>query len=275
MWTRSEFRDIVRPPVIGMVHLRPLPGAPRWAGCLDDVRRAALADAAALATGGVGAVMIENYHDVPFHPGAVPAETIAAMTAVITAIRNDQPALKLGVNVLRNDAAAALAIAVAVGADFVRVNVHTGAAITDQGTIEGAAASTLRLRRNLGAEHVGILADVRVKHARPLVERPLAEEARDLRLRGLADAIIVTGAATGSSTAAADVAEVRAALPDCPVVVGSGVDTGNVTDYLPDADGFIVGSSLQEAEAGSGFRNISAVRTAAFLNALRSQSAKG
>ncbi len=251
MWTQDDFHRLCPGGLIGMIHLRALPGSPGWAGSLAAVREAALADADNLVAGGAGALMLENYHDVPFLPERVPPVTIAAMTDLAGAVRRRHPGVPLGINVLRNDAGAALAVAVVTGASFIRVNVHAGAAATDQGPLIGAAWRTLRLRRELGAD-VGILADVRVKHARPLVERPLAEEAQDLRLRGLADAVIVTGPATGSGTDPAEVAAVRAALPGCPVLVGSGVTAASVSGFVPAADGFIVGSSLKEETAAAG-----------------------
>lgn len=249
MWTRDEFETLCRPAVIGMVHLPPLPGAPRWGGDLDAVLAAAARDASRLKDGGVGAIMVENFHDTPFYPDRVPPITVAAMTRVISAVGNETGGLPVGVNVLRNDAEAALAVAVATGAAFIRVNVHVGAAVTDQGPITGRAWETLRRRRELGAE-VGILADVRVKHARPLVDRPLEEDAADLRLRGLADAIIVTGAATGRGTDPADVAAVRRALPDCPLLVGSGVTAPTLAPFAGLADGVIVGTTLKEPGEG-------------------------
>src|SRR5690606_2253475 len=154
-----------RPVIIGMVHLLPLPGAPRWAGSLDEVRERALADARALEAGGVDGIIVENFGDAPFHPDAVPAETIAAMTALTTGVVR-AVGLPVGVNVLRNDAAAALAVAAAAGARFIRVNVHTGAMLTDQGWITGRAHETLRLRARI-APTVAIAADVLVKHATP------------------------------------------------------------------------------------------------------------
>ncbi len=249
MWTRSDFGCLCSPPVIGMVHLQPLPGSPGWAGDFRTVLEAALTDADNLVAGGVGALMVENFHDVPFYPGPVPAVTVAAMTRIIAAIASGHGGLPVGVNVLRNDAEAALAVAAAVGAAFIRVNVHSGAAVTDQGTIEGRAWHTLRLRRELCPD-VGILADVRVKHARPLAPRPLAEEAGDLRLRGLADGIIVTGAATGSGAEVADVEAVRAAVADCPVLVGSGVTSASIGSFARAADGVIVGTALKEPGGG-------------------------
>jgi len=273
MWTRSDFLQLIDPAAVGMVHLQPLPGSPRWGGDMRSVIRAALADVQALAGGGLKAVMIENFHDVPFYRGLVPAETVAAMTVAVQVVRTEFPELRTGVNVLRNDVESALGIAAATGAAFVRVNIHTGTAITDQGTIEGRAWSTLRRRRELGVE-VGILADVRVKHARPLVERPLAEEVLDLRLRGLADGVIVTGAATGSGTDPAEVALIREVLPDAPLLVGSGVTTATVGDFLPHADGFIVGTSLQVTDPDTGRARVSRTRTAEFVKAIQEKERK-
>ncbi len=273
MWSREEFREVIAPAAVGMIHLPALPGSPGWMGDMTAVQRFALAEAQALVDGGLGALMIENYHDVPFHPETAPAETVAAMTLVIGEVRRAFPAVKLGVNVLRNDGASALAIAVATGAHFVRVNVHVGAAATDQGPLVGRAWHTLRKRRELGADrpdsYVAILADVRVKHARPLVERPLAEEARDLRLRGLADGVIVTGAATGAGADPHDVLVVREALPDCPLLVGSGMDTATVDRFMSAADGCIIGSSLQEPDPTGGPARVSVTRTRAFVSAMQ------
>lgn len=259
MWTRPYFQSLCMPPLIGMVHLQPLPGSPLWAGNFDQVTQAALTDFGNLVAGGAGSVMVENFYDVPFYPNKVPALTIAAMTQIIGALKREFPQVPVGVNVLRNDAEAALAVAAATGAAFIRVNVHVGATVTDQGTIEGQAWQTLRLRRELGLP-IGILADVRVKHARPLVKRPLAEEARDIRLRGLADGIIVTGVATGSGASAAEVLELRDALPDCPVLVGSGVNANNLKSFFPAADGVIVGTSLK-TDSRVQFSPVSQART--------------
>ena len=268
MWNREDLLAAAPGGAIGMIHLQPLPGSPRWGGDLAPVRAAALGDADALVEAGFGAVMVENYHDVPFHPEHVPPHTVAALTSLVGAVSARHPRLVVGVNVLRNDAEAALGIAVATGARFVRVNVHVGAAVTDQGPLTGRAWHTLRLRRELGADAVGILADLRVKHARPLVARPLAEEAADLRLRGLADALIVTGPATGAAADPADLREVRTALPDCPLLVGSGATAAAVGPLLEFADGCIVGSSLQMTDPLTGRRAIDRGLARIFLAAL-------
>jgi uncharacterized protein len=164
-----EWRDVPHP-VIGMVHAPPLPGSPRFAGDWDAVERHVLTDADTLVSGGVQGLMLENFGDTPFHPDHVPPITVACLTRLAAAItaRNSLP---LGINVLRNDSRAALAVALAAGARFIRVNVLSGARVTDQGVISGQAAVLLRERASLGAYRIQILADVDVKHSAPLAGR--------------------------------------------------------------------------------------------------------
>jgi membrane complex biogenesis BtpA family protein len=237
MLTRSAFalRFSARA-VFGMIHLAPLPGAPLFTS-LDAAIEAALADARAIRDGGCDGFAIENYGDRPFTRGRVEAETVAAMTRVIAEVLREVQ-LPFGVNVLRNDALSALAIAAATGAAFIRVNVHTGAAVTDQGLIEGDAYATLRKRAALAPE-VLIFADYLVKHATPLGE----VSAKDLRLRGLADALIVTGAETGAAADPSRLRELRE-LVDAPLLLGSGLTAENAATFA-DADGAIVGTSLK------------------------------
>jgi membrane complex biogenesis BtpA family protein len=229
--------------VIGMVHLGALPGSPRWAGSMDAIARAAIADAQALAEGGADALLVENWGDAPFAAGRVDAGTVAAMS-VVTAEIARATALPFGVNVLRSDALSALAVAAATGARFVRVNVHVGAVATDQGILESAAHDSLRYRRLLGLD-IKILADVQAKHGMPLAPVPLEHEARDCVSRGLADALIVTGAATGEPAAMRDLERVRRATPHVPLLVGSGVTAETAAELLSVADGLIVGTALK------------------------------
>jgi membrane complex biogenesis BtpA family protein len=224
------------PKLIGVVHLPALPGSPRARLDLDACVALARSDTLALVEGGADGVIVENFNDAPFFAGSVPPITVAAMAVICRELRGDIP-VEMGVNVLRNDAAAALSIAVACGAEFVRVNVHTGAMLTDQGLIEGQAAETLRLRRALGAEQVKIYADV-------LGPQRMADAVADAVERGLADAIIVTGSATGAAASPDDVRE-AAGASEAPVYVGSGVTAENVADCVPPAEGVIVGSWLK------------------------------
>jgi membrane complex biogenesis BtpA family protein len=232
----------VRKTLIGVVHLLPLPGSPRWQGNLEQLIEFAVNDADSYQRGGADAVCIENFGDVPFTKSSVAPETVAAMAAAGRAIR---AAIKLpiGFNVLRNDARSALALCAACGGSFIRVNVHTGAMLTDQGIIEGNAYETLRYRARLCPD-VEILADVHVKHAVTLGNWPLDIAARDTLERGLADALIVTGTGTGEATNVSDLEIVRRASPTAKILLGSGVTAENVHNYSQ-ADGFIVGSSLK------------------------------
>jgi membrane complex biogenesis BtpA family protein len=229
--------------LIGVVHLRPLPGSPRWKGDLRAVIHAAVQDARAYARGGAQALFIENFGDVPFTKGKVGPETVAAMAVAGQAVR-EAVQLPLGFNVLRNDPCAALALCAACQGAFIRVNVHTGAMLTDQGLIEGNAYETLRYRRQL-CPQVRLFADVHVKHAVPLGDWSIANSARDSLERGLADALILSGTGTGLPTDVADVQAVRAACPAAKLWLGSGVTLDNIHHYLPLADGFIVGTSLK------------------------------
>ena len=235
-----------RKALIGVVHLLPLPGSPRWLGDMGPVLERARREAAVLASEGAGGVIVENFGDAPFHPGPVGPETVAAMTLAVGAVMETVD-IPVGINVLRNDPRSAIAIAAAAGADFVRANVHYGVMVADEGLVQGAAHDTLRYRRLLGVqERVKIFADVLVKHASPLGADDAAHVARETVLRGLADALIVTGSATGVSASADDVKTVRsAAPPGVPVLVGSGVDEGNAARLLEHADGAIVGTSLK------------------------------
>jgi membrane complex biogenesis BtpA family protein len=229
--------------LIGVIHLPALPGSPRSTLPLQVCIERALDDARALQAGGVDAVLVENFNDVPFRAERVDTHTVAAMTAVCLAVRCAVDC-EVGVNVLRNDASAALSIAAACDARFIRVNVHTGAMLTDQGVITGRADETLRLRRLLGVEHVRILADVLVKHAEPLGPLPLEDVVKDTLQRGLADAVIVSGRATGEAAPVDDVRRAVAAA-GAPVYVGSGVTAENVGDYARLGAGVIVGTWLK------------------------------
>jgi uncharacterized protein len=233
-----------RPVVIGMLHLPALPGAPLSRLRLNEITDRMLTDARALQQGGVDGLMIENFGDVPFFKSAVPPIVIAAITSVAQRVR-DAVDLPLGINVLRNDGCSALSIAHAVGAAYIRVNVLSGARVTDQGTIEGISADLLRLRASLGAQDVKILADVDVKHSAALAPRAIEDELDDTIHRGLADAVIVSGAGTGKKTDLEKLATVKSRAGHTPVFVGSGVDLATAADLARIADGLIVGTSIK------------------------------
>jgi len=205
---------------------------------------AAVADAQALIDNGMDAVIVENYGDVPFTRGPAAPATVAAMAVIAREIRRAVPNAPLGVNVLKCDARAALAVAAAVDARFIRVNVLAGAVVADQGIVQTDAYEVLRDRRLLGVE-VAIFADVQGKHAVPLAPIDVEQQARDLASRSLADGLVVSGRATGETTPIDDVKRVRSAVPDVPILVGSGVTPETAPELLSLADALIVGTSLK------------------------------
>ena len=232
--------------VIGVVHLLPLPGSPLAPldapanKCLERVLRRALEDANALRSGGVDTAIIENFGDAPFQRGAVEPHVVSTMTYIAHQIVKET-GLRLGINVLRNDARAALAIAAAVGAEFIRVNIHTGAAWTDQGLIQGDAYQTLLYRKRLAA-NVHIAADVLVKHASPAGDWTLLDAAKDTWRRGKAAALILTGSATGSGVDWESIRSLRKALPEAPLWIGSGMTPSQIPIAKELVNGVIVGT---------------------------------
>ena len=250
--------------LVGVVHLKALPGSPQHRAGMAEIIKAAVADAVAYERGGAHGVIVENFGDVPFTKSGVAPETLAAMAAAGCAVRAAVK-LPLGFNVLRNDGISALALCAACGGDFVRVNVLSGAMLTDQGLIEGDAYNLLRRREKL-APHAQVFADVHVKHAVPLGDWSLEDAANDTLERGLADALIVSGVGTGKAADLDDVRRVRAACPHAKIFLGSGVNLANVNSFLQIADGVIVGSSLKRD--GKLSNPVDARRVAALVKAV-------
>ncbi len=286
--------------LIGVVHLPAMPGDPAhpggsFAGVLEHAKR----DASALAEGGAAAIIVENFGSAPFPKGTpdqpTPPHQIAAIALAVAACKATS-GLPTGVNVLRNDVRAALGIAAACEASFVRVNVHVGAYVTDQGIIEGRAFETLRYRRELGADAIGaelrdgrpapasfagagmpswsgatnaiaILADVRVKHASPLAPVSVATEVEDCLRRAFADAVVVTGAGTGKPVSSALLEEVREAAGEGVVLIGSGLDPERAVVLAPLADGAIAGTWIKEG--GDVRAPVDAARVRALVDATR------
>lgn len=236
--------------VIGVVHLPPLPGDPRHDGAqtFRDVEAFALRDADALTKGGVDAILIENFGSAPFSKGTqgarLPPHEVATLAIVAREIAH-ATSLPVGVNCLRNDAISSLGIAAAAGLSFIRVNVHVGAYVTDQGVIEGEADQSLRYRRSLGAQSVAILADVLVKHATPLAHVDPTRATHDTLERGLADAVVVTGEATGISVDVSRLRAVHDAAGAAPIFIGSGLTPQTASRLCSLADGAIVGTYVK------------------------------
>lgn len=227
---------------VGMVHLAPLPGSPGFEGDMRTIVTRAVRDAEALIDNGCDALIVENMGDVPYLRGRAEPETVAAMAIVTERIASlGRPT---GVQVLAAANLEALGVAVAAGAAFIRVEAFAYAHVADEGILEASAGELLRRRRALAAD-VRVFADVQKKHASHAMTADLsiAELAKGTTFFG-ADALIVTGAATGRSTAIDDVR--AAATAGAPVLVGSGVNVDDAAALAAVADGLIVGSFLKE-----------------------------
>jgi membrane complex biogenesis BtpA family protein len=249
-----------------MIHLLPLPGSPRYAGSFDQVLETSINEATALEEAGFPALMVENFGDAPFRADTSDPETIAAMALAVRGVV-EMTDLPVGVNVLRNDALSALAIAAVAGARFIRVNVLTGVMYTDQGPIVGRADEVARRRAVLGPE-IEVWADVMVKHATPPPGLDMEQAVEDTVVRGLADAVIVSGTGTGVEPDADEAARARSVLPKgVRLVIGSGAGVDNLGSLADVADTIIVGSSLKMD--GNANEGLDPERVAAFMEAAR------
>ena len=231
-------------PIIGVVHLLPLIGSPKSTVGLTDIRSRALSDAGTLINNGIDGIIIENYGDAPFFPDQVEAHTVASMAIIAHEIRDHYPNTPIGINALRNDAKSAMAVATVTQSSFIRINVHTGGMLTDQGILQGKAHETLRYRATLNSD-VKLFADIAVKHAAPIADIDLGTSAQDTYYRGLADALIVTGLGTGKQVCYNHLRQVKEAVPQACVFAGSGVAADTIVDLLQCADGVIVGTWLK------------------------------
>lgn len=234
-----------RKAIIGMIHVGALPGTPRNNAPLENTVAQAVTEAELYTRAGLDGLLIENMHDVPYLCGQVGPEIVAGMTAVGLAVRRAST-LPLGVQILAAANREALAVAQACGAAFVRAENFTYAHVADEGLMPTAEAGPLlRYRRQIGAESVKIVADVKKKHSSHAItaDVSLAEAAHAIEFFG-ADGIVVTGIATGQPTAVEDVATVRKTVR-LPVCIGSGLSPENLAGLWPHADIFIVGSYLK------------------------------
>jgi membrane complex biogenesis BtpA family protein len=230
--------------LIGVVHLPALPGTP--AGNLDvaAITSIAVQEARQYEDAGFHGVMIENTHDRPYLKAGVGPEITAAM-AVIGAEVRSAVALPLGVQVLAGANTSALAVGLACGASFVRVEGFVFAHIADEGLIEASAGALLRYRRAIGADHIRVFADVKKKHSAHAItaDIDIAETAKAAEFF-LVDGVIVTGVATGQPAEPDEVKSVSRAV-SVPTIVGSGITTQNLPHYA-EADALIVGSSIKQ-----------------------------
>ncbi|MBL9148386.1 MAG: BtpA/SgcQ family protein [Phycisphaerae bacterium] len=231
--------------IIGMVHVLALPGSPRASLTIDAIARRAVEESRALVDAGFDALILENMHDVPYLNRNVGPETVACMTTVAREVRS-AVSVALGLQILAGANHEALAVALAANLDFIRAEGFVFASVADEGLMPTASAGPLlRYRRTIGAERVAIIADIKKKHSSHAItsDVTIAENAAAAEFFG-ADAIVMTGPATGQPTALGDIDAARRGC-GLPIVVGSGATAGSVSTLLSRADAVIVGSDLK------------------------------
>lgn len=229
-------------PIIGMIHLLPLPGAPHYGGSMEQIWDAALADLNALTEGGISAAIVENFGDVPY-TGAVDAVTVNAMAILLDRLMRVSR-IPLGVNVQYNCTDAEWDLAYLTGAAFLRVEAFAEHRMGPNGIFPASAPSLMRRRAQYAGESM-IFADIHVKHTFPMVEQPTGFTIESA-IESVADALIVTGLQTGSAPTLDEVREMRKYAHDTPLLIGSGIKESTIADYLTVADGVIVGSSIKK-----------------------------
>jgi hypothetical protein len=230
-------------PIIGMVNLKTMPGYPGFKD-VSHVLESALTDAKALLAGGIDGILVENSFDFPHDPDIGP-ETVAAMAVIVHEIVKiaDVP---VGVVVIMEPGdASALAVAKAAGARFVRTVSFNEAIVSSFGIFEGRPRRVFRYRKLIDAEDIDLYADVHVKHSTPLALREIEESTLDAVVSGV-DALIVTGAATGSAPPVEVAIRAKKVAGDTPVILGSGIKPQNAESLLGPTDGAIVGSYFKK-----------------------------
>jgi uncharacterized protein len=234
-----KFRQLFpKKPIIGMIHMPPLPGSPNNKLSMKQLIDFALSETDKLERAGLDACIVENVGDVPLLKEDLPPYTVAAVANVTEAVVHNTK-MKVGVNMLRNACEEALSIAHVAGAHFIRCNILIGAYATDQGIIEGCAARIARMKKELNSG-VLVFGDVHVKHAYPIFNVEIEYAAQDLAERGGADAVIVSGPRSPIPPPFERVKKVRDAI-DKPVLIGSGISLANVKQFYQKSDGIIIG----------------------------------
>ena len=231
-------------PVIGMLHLKPLPGDPHYdagtglASVLEHARR----DLSALQDGGVDAVLISNEFSLPYLTRTEPITTIT-MARIIGEL---MPEIEkpFGVNVLW-DGKASIDLAAATGARFVR-EIFSGVYASDFGLWDTNVGETARHRVRAGATGVGLLFNIVPEAASYLGDRQLADIARSTVFNARPDALCVSGLTAGVPTDTCALRIVKQAVPDTPVLVNTGVCDTNIAKQFAYADGAVVGTFFKK-----------------------------
>ncbi len=249
-----------------MIAVLPLPGAPGYGGDDEHIVKQALSDLDHYAAAGADAIVLENSHDLPYIKPPLPAPAVALMTRVAREIRQrfNGP---IGLQLLEAANETALVVAQQADLDFLRVEGYVFAHVGGAGLIEGCAGKVLRLRKQLGCEHIKVFGDVKKKHCSHALtgDLDILDEVKQAEFF-LVDGVIVTGARTTEPPALPELRRVKRHA-HVPVLIGSGMTPDNIKSYYPCADGFIVGSTFREE--GRFLGRLDPKRLAAFMRAFR------
>lgn len=234
-----------RKKMYGMVHIGALPGTPLSKMSMEQLIERACDEASILQESGFDGIILENMHDVPYLNRKVGAEIIATMSVIAKCIK-DTSEIPIGIQVLAGANKAALAIAHAVGLEFIRAEGYVFGQISDEGYMDADAAELQRYRRQIGAENVKIYCDIKKKHSSHALTSDVSiSQMAEAAEFFLADGVIITGDSTGKAADAGELCAVNSAV-SCPVLIGSGITAENLSEYWELSDGFIVGSNLKE-----------------------------
>ena len=235
----------IEKPVIGMIHIGALPGTPKYLGSCRAIVDAALVDLQEYLSGDIDVLMIENMHDIPYLKRTVGPEIVSTMTMLLCEIKKhtNKP---IGLQILAGANKAALACALASGADFIRAEGFVFGHIADEGYFDSDAGELLRYRKQIGGESVKVFTDIKKKHSSHSItsDVDIAETAKAAEYF-LSDGVIVTGTSTGKEPSLKEIAEVKGNVK-IPVIAGSGVTIDNVEQYYNSCDALIVGSYFKQ-----------------------------
>lgn len=245
---KSLFGTLKRPQLIGMIHLRPLPGTPFQTDTLGDVMNKALEEAELLKANDVDGIIVENMHDIPYVQGSrIGPEIVSSMAVICREVRKvfsaDKP---VGVQILAGANIEAMAVAQASGLQFIRAESYVFSHVADEGLMsEASAGPLLRYRKQIGADSVAVITDIKKKHSAHVITQDVSiKEMANAAEFFAADGVILTGSSTGSSANPQELADVISAVKKAAVIIGSGITPENAENFKA-ADAFIVGSYLK------------------------------
>lgn len=230
-------------PVIGMLHLQPLPGDPLYypGVSVSRVIDAAKRDLEALQSGGVDGILITNELSMPYEQH-VSAVTLAAMGHVIGALAAEF-STPWGAEAIY-DGDATIELCAAVEAQFTRCN-FCGAWAGDLGLINRDFAHTMRRRAALRLDDLKMFHFITSEGEVYLNDRSTPDIADSLVFNCLPDALVIGGSAAGRGASGELADEVRARVGDVPVVCGTGCRENTVADVFSHYDGAFVGTCLK------------------------------